>query len=141
MKMKSFAAMAFLAAAVSAQAEPIAYPGSTWGAVVFPSSGTTTEKDNTLFQGKVEQGIDWFRFADNWKFNTYANVSYSLDNRGYDYNNKVVPAIGVKATREFSNGTFDVGAQLVHERRWKSDSEGDALQAYASWWFGWNLKK
>lgn len=140
MKRKIVAALALAWVAVAA-AEPIAYPGSTWGVVTFPSATTGAEKDNTVLQGKIEQGIDWFRFEDNWKFNTYVSAGYSVDNNGISYNNKFVPAVGAKVTREFSNGVADFGVQFINERRWKDDVNSSGVQAYASWWFGWNLKK
>lgn len=131
-----------LASAAAAHAEPIEYPGSTWGVVMGPASTTGAEKNNVLAQGKIEQGIVWFRFADGqWKLNTYASLSYSLDTEGINYNNKAVPAVGVKATREFSSGVVDVGVQAINERRWKDNVNSSGVQAYASYWFGWNLKK
>jgi hypothetical protein len=121
-------------------AQPIGYPGSTWSVLMFPASATGAEKNNVLLQGKVEQGIDWVRFADVWKLNTYASVSYSADTVGLNYNNKVVPALGAKVTRAFDHGTLDLGVQVFQERRWKDQVSSTGVQAYASYWFGWNLK-
>ena len=139
---KSVFVAALLAAAVSVSAEPLEYPGNVWGVVTFPSSTVGAERNNVLAQGRIEQGIVWFRFADGkWKLNTYAALGYSLDTEGINYNNKAVPALGVKATREFEQGVVDLGVQAIQENRWKDGVHSSGVQAYASWWFGWNLKK
>jgi hypothetical protein len=130
---------------LASHAEPIGYPGSTWGSLIYPSGLVGEEKDNTLLSGRVEQGIDWFRFGDGdkWKFNTYAAVGYSVDNKGLSYNNKLTPGVGAKVSRTFDGGLLDLGVQLTHERRWKDtiSRSNSGVQAYASWWFGWDAKK
>lgn len=124
-------------------AEPLGYPGSAWAVLTFPASTTGLEKDNTLFQGKVEQGIDWFHLdsAERWKFNTYVSFGYSADSKAIGYNNKAVPALGAKLTRTYTNGAIDFGVQAIHENRWIDGVSNNGVQAYVSTWFGWNLKK
>lgn len=142
MKKSVFVAAALLAATAFVSAEPLEYPGNVWGVATFPSATVGAERNNVLAQGRIEQGIVWFRFADGkWKLNTYAALGYSLDSEGISYNNKAVPAVGVKVTREFEQGVVDLGVQAVQENRWKDNVHSSGVQAYASWWFGWNLKK
>ena len=137
----SLIAAAIGCTAVAAHAEPLAYPGSTWGALLYPAGLSELEKTNTLLSGRVEQGIDWFRFADDsWKFNTYAALAYSVDNKGLGYNNKITPALGMKVSKNFDRGVLDLGLQAIHERRWKEDVNNSGVQLYASWWFGWDAK-
>lgn len=125
-----------------AQAEPLAYPGSTWGQLIYPAGLSEEEKTNTLLSGRVEQGVDWFRFGDDkWKFNTYVAIGYSVDNKGLAYNNKITPALGMRATRVFTGGALDFGLQAIHERRWKDNQDNSGVQVYASWWFGWDAKR
>jgi hypothetical protein len=133
-----------IAACACAQAgvAQIAYPGSTWGVLMYPAGLTPAEKENTLLAGRVEQGIDWFRFGDEqWKFNTYAALAYSVDNQGLDYNNKLTPAIGMKVSRTFESGVLDFGLQAIHERRWKTSASNSGAQVYVSWWFGWDARR
>jgi hypothetical protein len=150
--MKRLLIAAASAAAGAASAAPIGYPGSTWGAVVFPASVGGEERsgqlvrDNVLLQGKLEQGVDWLRFGDDkYKLNTYAAIGYTFDNKGFSYNNKLSPALGVKVTRTVGTGTLDLGLQVVHEYRLKpgrTERKSDTgVQAYVGWWFGWDLKK
>lgn len=127
-----------------AAAEPVAYPGSMWGQLMYPAGLTDEEKTNTLLSGRIEQGVDWFRFGDDrWKFNTYIAIGYSVDNKGLFYNNKLTPALGAKVSRSFDRGVLDLGIQAIHERRWKDANNGNnsGVQVYASWWFGWDARK
>jgi hypothetical protein len=141
---KVAAACCVLWGAAGVQAQPIAYPGSTWGQLSYPAGLSREEKDNTLLAGRIEQGADWFRFGeDRWKFNTYVALAYTVDNRGLPYNNKLTPAVGMKVTRTFDSGVLDLGVQAIHEKRWRDDLNGKSsgVQAYASWWFGWDARK
>jgi hypothetical protein len=123
-------------------ADPIGYPGSTWNVITTPASSTGIEEDNTIIQGKIEQGIDWFYLdsASTWKFNTYASFGYSADSEHLDYNNKAVPAIGAKVTKTLKNGAIDIGVQAFKENRWEDGVSDNGVQLYVSSWFGWNLK-
>jgi hypothetical protein len=147
--MKKFliaSALSILATASVAEGlKPIGYPGSTWSVLTLNPGVIrgTPEDNNVLLQGKIEQGIDWFRIGTNWKFNTYASLGYSWDKNGLDYNNKLVPAVGLKFSRTFDSGVVDLGVQLVNENHFRSTAttkSGTGAQAYASYWFGWNLK-
>jgi hypothetical protein len=149
---KTILATALVLAAVGASAEglkPIGYPGSNW-TVLTVNPGViknSPEDGNVLLQGKIEQGVDWLRFgADkNWRLNTYASLGYSWDKNALAYNNKLVPAAGVKVSRDFDSGVVDLGVQVVHEIHGRGvtsgPKSGTGVQAYASYWFGWNLKK
>lgn len=144
---KIISAIALLAAAFTASADPIGYPGSNWSTITINPGVVrgTAEDNNVLLQGKAEQGIDWLRFGagDAWKLNTYAQVGYSVDRNKLDYNNKLVPAVGVKMVRSFEHGTAELGIQVVHEDHFRLSGpgrSGNGVQAYGSYWFGWNLK-
>ena len=144
-------AVALLASVTAASAEdkytgPIGYPGSNWS-VLTVNPGVikgTPEDDNILLQGKLEQGIDWKKYG-NWTLNTYGALGYSADKNGLFYNNKFVPALGVKMSRGYERGVIDVGVQVVYQNNFRGvtagDNSGYGVQAYASYWFGWNLKK
>lgn len=125
--------------------EPLELPGSHWAVGLAPSGVSGPDKDAYLLQGRLEQGAIWARFGDSkeWALNTYLSFAYSVDNEGLPYNNKVVPGVGVKMTRTFSNGVLDIGVQYVYENRWKAldDKTGSGIQAFISVWNGWDLKK
>lgn len=135
---------------------PIAYPGSSWGAVVGPSTvlKLTPESGNVLYMGKITQGIDWFKFAGNTlTFDTYGSVTFSDDMNHLTYNDKIQAAFGARVDRHFADGILTVGVEGINEHHWgdgwsgllnvpASDPSmnGFGVQAYASYWFGWNLR-
>jgi len=128
---------------------PTDFPGSNWSALTLHPGVVkgTPEDGNLLLQGKIEQGAIWARFGDNdkWALNTYVSLGYSADRNKLYYNNKLSPAIGVKVSRSFESGVVDIGVQAVHETYFHgitgSPKSGSGVQAYASYWFGWNLGK
>jgi len=159
------AAIAVLSTSVAVAGDdyagPVGYPGSTWGHFAFPSSAYNAgvEKDNWIYQGKITQGVDWVNFGvdDQWVFDTYASVGFSVDRLGIVYNNKLVPALGAKLSRKFSHGAIDFGVEGLYEKHFgKRNSSGElwsnvgsspekgahgyGVQGYVSYWFGWNGK-
>jgi len=141
---KLLLASAIVMASTSALAEglkPLALPGSTWGVLSYPSGTQGADRENLLYQGRIEQGAIWARFGERkeWALNTYIAASYTVDSEGLVYNNYVTPAIGVKMTRYFDNGTVDLGVQGVYQKYFKgSNADGTIVQVYASYWFGWD---
>lgn len=155
---KTIVSLTALLASSAALAGPIGYPGSTWGEFVTPSSVIkgSPEDNNWLYLGKVTQGIDWFKFGTDqkWTLDTYASFGFSMDRNHLTYNDKIVPAIGVRVDRSFNNGIVTVGVEALHERHFGDmynggspvtgtpvRMSGNGVQAYVSYWFGWNLKK
>jgi len=138
-------ASTFLAAvlfAVPVFADPIAYPGSHW-VIAQKGAGFGTDSDNALLQGKIEQGVDWARIGNSaWRFNTYAAMGYTMDNTGVPYNNKVLPAVGVKLVQSRNGSSLEVGIQIGADYRWRSTSRDTYTGAtvYVSAWNGWNLR-
>ncbi len=144
-RMKQALLAALLTVATTAQAGPIGYPGSTWGTIVVSNTGP--EKPNFQWQGIVEQGVDWFKFADDrWRLNTYGAASYSMDMNSIS--NTLAPQVGVKINRHFSDGSLDLGLRYVSQHSFFSSTTiantpattHAAVQAYATFWFDWNLK-
>lgn len=143
---KILIAMAMAAMSASASAQ-LAYPGSTWSELTFnpsPIKGTP-EDDNVILQGAIQQGIDWKKYG-NYTLNTYVGANYSIDKNGLAYNNKFSPMIGVRLIRSFQgSGVAEAGVRVVHQRSFRGVTQGPTsgtgIQVYASYWFGWNLKK
>lgn len=120
--------------------EPLGYPGYTWGSLEYPAS-VAVERNNLLFDGKIEQGIDWHQY-ESWMLNTFVDLRYTLDSQGYDWNNRIAPGIGFKFRRAFSQlGVADIGAKYTYESRWKNDANGSGIKVFVNWYFDWNLKK
>jgi hypothetical protein len=144
------------ASAALAYDGPLAYPGSTYGAIIGPSTvlKLAPESRNWLYVGQITQGIDWFKFANNTlTFDTYGKVTFSDDNNHLTYNDKVQAAFGARIDRHFSDGILTLGVETVDEHHWGDGWNGQlqvpasdpsmngfGVQAYVSYWFGWNLK-
>ncbi len=143
MKWRLIVGVSLLSATALVSAEPLSYPGSTWGSVSFPAGLSRPENHDLLLTGRIEQGAVWMNFGqDNrWRLNTYAALTYSVDNAGLGYYNKYAPAVGVKVQRTFDDGVLDVGVQLAQEHRFKDNAKATGAQAFVNWWFGWDLKK
>lgn len=145
MKINKIACLAALVFAVGGASAQVSYPGSNWSTLsVNPSVVKGTPEDNNvLLQGKLEQGVVWSRLGD-WGVNTYGSVGYSWDKNGLSYNNKVSPAVGLKFQRSFEKGQVDIGVEVVHQENFRGvvsgPKSGTGVQAYAQYWFGWNLK-
>jgi hypothetical protein len=147
---KIILAAVLIAVSMGANAQ-IAYPGSTWGELTFDPSVVDDgpENNNILFQGAIQQGIDWKKYGA-WTLNTYVGASYVIDKNELFYNNRFSPQIGVKLKRAHmiagAEGQTEVGLRLVHQRTFRGVSvgqpkSGTGVQAYAQYWFGWNPKK
>lgn len=128
---------------------PIAYPGNTWGTLVYGAVRPTGDTSpRWRVEGIVEQGADWFRFgADNsWKFNTYVAAEYVLN----DIKSSWTPVIGAKVNKRFTDGSLDLGVRYKYGNTYLSPTgtssfTGEArrsrVEVYATYWFDWNLKK
>ena len=131
----------------SAGKGPIAYPGYMWGNAVSPSSVQPGAPSNNVGYGaKLEQGVDWFAFdADKkWRFNTFVSALYARDtsNFAYTYGNVFTPAVGAKVRNVYESGIIEVGVQFVNQQNLNvSGSSGSGVQAFANYWFGWDLKR
>jgi hypothetical protein len=123
-----------------ALAEPLAYPGVAWVNVTGPhvSNG---EKGNWVVSGKVQQGVDWAE-VEGWRLNTSVSVAASKDTKGYDWNNKITPAISASVRKNSDAGLFEVGVQFVSETRFGSKyvtepRSAQGVQVFANYWVGW----
>lgn len=144
MKKALFTAALLSAAAVAAAQEA---PGSAWANLTYNPSPIrgTPEDSNTLLQGRVEQGLIVGRI-NGFRVNTFGAVNFSADNNGLAYNNKVAPMVGIKLQRDLGKqGIFEAGVQVVHQRNFRGvtagPSSGTGIQAFASFWSGWDLKR
>lgn len=142
-------ALATLSSGVLAQEaqkpfRPLGYPGYTWGSITTPSSVVGgVEEHNVVLQGKIEQGVDWFKFGKNVTVNTFVDLGYSVDNKNVPWNNKVAPGIGVKLKHETSFAHLEYGVRYGYERRWEDpvNRSGNGVQVFINWYTDWNLRK
>lgn len=138
--MKKIVLALALALPTPALAEPIAYPGVAWVNVTGPHVGGE-EEGNWIASGKIQQGIDWTEI-NGWRLNTAVSVTGSKDTKGYEWNNRVAPALSASVRKNTEAGQFEVGVQLVHEKHFGSKyvtekREATGVQIFANYWVGW----
>jgi hypothetical protein len=148
MKIKSlFALFAVLVLTTfsSAQGGAVsALQGSLVDAVGLPGQGWTSignlspiEHNNYYVQSYLEQGATVFStYSGSITVTPFVGLGLVIDTKGYQWNNKIQPKLGVKVNKFFSKGVVSVGAAYSYEDRFKGiDSSGFTL--YAQDWFGW----
>ncbi len=121
-----------------------ALQGSLVDAVGLPGQGWTSignlspiEHNNFYVQSYLEQGAAVFStYSGSITVTPFVGLGLVLDTKGYQWNNKIQPKLGVKVNKFFSKGVVSVGAAYSYEERFKGiNSSG--LTLYAQDWFGW----
>ena len=121
-----------------------ALQGSLVDAVGLPGQGWTSignlspiEHNNFYLQSYLEQGAAVFStYSGSITVTPFVGLGLVLDTKGYQWNNKIQPKLGVKVNKFFSKGVVSVGAAYSYEERFKGiNSSGFTL--YAQDWFGW----
>jgi hypothetical protein len=117
----------------------LSYPGFTWGEIRCPGAQDASESGNTIFEGAIEQGLDWFQ-KDNTTLNTFAELKYITDSTGLDWNNEYTLGAGIKLKfTGIKNWNIHFGVKYNRERRWKSNSTEDEVIGFLNWSTGWAL--
>jgi hypothetical protein len=121
-----------------------ALQGSLVDAVGLPGQGWTSignvspiEHNNFYLQSYIEQGAAVFStYSGSITVTPFVGLGLVLDTKGYEWNNKIQPKVGVKVNKFFSKGVVSVGSAYSYEDRFKGiNSSGFTL--YAQDWFGW----
>ena len=121
-----------------------ALQGSLVDAVGLPGQGWTSignvspiEHNNFYLQSYIEQGAAVFStYSGSITVTPFVGLGLVLDTKGYEWNNKIQPKVGVKLNKFFSKGVISVGSAYSFEERFKGiNSSGFTL--YAQDWFGW----
>jgi hypothetical protein len=116
---------------------PLGFPGITWGEIRYPGTQLPLDEDNLIFDGYVEQGVDWAHWGRWGTFNFYANLDFITDTEDLPWNNSIAYGAGVKLKKLVgSNVLLQFGIEAVHERRWVSDQDNDVIFVYLNW-SGW----
>lgn len=118
---------------------PLGFPGLTWGEVRYPGSQDPVEIDDTIFEGYVEQGVDWANWGRWGTLNSYVNLDLNADTEKLEWNNSITYGAGVKLKKVFgSNLLLQFGIEAARERRWVSDRTEDVIFVYLNWSSWWD---
>ncbi len=131
MKIKSlFALIAVLILTTMSAAQDgavSALQGSLVDSVGLPGQGWTSignlspiEHNNFYVQSYVEQSAAIFStYSGSVTVTPFVGMGLVLDTKGYDWNNKVQPRLGVKVNKYFRKGVISVGSAYTYEERFK----------------------
>ncbi len=121
-----------------------ALQGSLADAVGLPGQGWTSignlspiEHNNFFTQSYFEQSAAVFStYSGSITVTPFIGVGLVLDTKGYEWNNKVQPRLGVKVNKYFRKGVVSIGSAYSYEDRLKGfNSSG--LTVFVQDWFGW----
>jgi len=148
MKLKSlfklFAVLALATLSAAQDGAASALQGSLVDAVGLQGQGWTSignqspiEHNNFYLQSYVEQSAAVYStFSGSVTVTPFVGMGLVLDTKGYEWNNKVLPRIGVKANKYFRKGVVSVGTAYAYEDRFKGfNSSG--MTVFVQDWFGW----
>jgi len=114
--------------------DAVGLPGQGWTAVGNPSP---IEHNNFFTQSYFEQSAAVFStYSGSITVTPFVGVGLVLDTKGYEWNKKIQPRVGVKINKYFRKGVVSIGTAYSYEDRFKSfNSSG--LIFYVQDWFGW----
>lgn len=115
-------------------ADSFGFPGQGWTSI---GNQSPIEHNNFFVQSYVEQSAAIFStYSGSLTVTPFVGMGLVLDTRGYEWNNKIQPKLGVKVNKYFAKGVISVGSAYTYENRFKGvDSSGFTL--YLQDWFGW----
>jgi len=111
-----------------------------WSEFRFPNAPVSEERDNYVFEGAIEQGIDWKTWRNRYTLNTFADFRFIVDREHLDYNNRLTPGVGVKLKVPVPSGLVQLGLKGVYERRFETERNDAIVYGFVNCWFGWDLK-
>jgi hypothetical protein len=148
MKMKAslaiFVVLALAVFSVAQDGAKSALQGSLVDGVGLPGQGWTSlgnlspiEHNNFYTQSYFEQSVTMFStYSGSITVTPFVSVGLVLDTKGYEWNNKIQPRLGVKVNKYFRKGIVSIGSAYCYEDRFKSfNSSG--LTLFVQDWFGW----
>jgi hypothetical protein len=119
---------------------PLGFPGTAWGQLRYPASQFGEETSDTIIDGAIEQGIDWFRFSENSFFNTFVEMGYTFDSKDLEWNNKIEWAPGAKVKAFVAkNGLLQVGAMYRWQYRTKPNQTKSEPVVFLNWSTSWDF--
>lgn len=106
------------------------YPGSAWAVV---GNVSPYEKGNIISLSHAEQGISFKGIIE-----PYVSGTIGTDSKGYDWNNKLVGAVGVRAVQSIGKaGSVRVGAAYTSEKHTESNVTKSGVVYSADFYYGW----
>ncbi len=139
-----FVVLALAAVSPAQDGAKSALQGSMVDAVGLPGQGWTSlgnlspiEHNNFFTQSYFEQSAAIFStYSGSITVTPFVGVGLVLDTKGYEWNNKLQPRLGVKVNKYFRKGVVSIGSAYSYEDRFKG-SNSSGLTLFVQDWFGW----
>ena len=110
------------------------FPGQGWTSI---GNQSPIEHNNFYLQSYVEQGASVFStYSGSLTVTPFVGMGFVVDTKGYDWNNKVLPRLGVKLNKHFRKGVISLGSAYSYEDRFKGETSS-GLTVFVQDWFGW----
>ena len=131
--------------AVAQEGPPHPLQGSTLDNVALPGQFWSTngnlepvEHANVFSMNYAEQGATVFStWSNSLTLTPFVGIGFSADTKGYSYNNKIDPSIGIKFNKYFRSGVISVGTAYLEEHRFYNGGSASGREDFAQYWFGW----
>jgi len=137
----------FTAIAHCQSGSPYPVKGNVFDAMSFTGQAWTSngvysplEPGNVLFQTYIEQTASVFStWHNSVSVVPYVATSMTLDTKGYSWNNKIQPSMGIRVSKIFPHGVISAGTAYSYEDRFQAPAEfkSSGRTDYVSCWFGW----
>jgi len=122
--------------------DAVALPGQMW---VTAGSSSPIEKANVLTQAFIEQDASVYATWKNSLWVTpYVSTGIAFDAKGYSWNNKLDPAVGIKLNRSFRTGVISAGIAYTYENRFRNQEGATfrptaGVKDFVQDWFAWDV--
>jgi hypothetical protein len=126
---------------------PYPVTGSVFDAMSFTGQAWTSngvysplEPGNVLFQTYAEQTASVFStWHNSVTVVPYVATSMTFDTKGYSWNNKIQPSMGIRVSKIFPHGVISAGTAYMYEDRFQASKafKASGRTDYVSCWFGW----
>jgi hypothetical protein len=144
--------LVFIVIAVcTAQAQDAAhaYKRSVLDYVALPGDFASTsgnvssyEQGNVVTDNYFEQrAVVFSTWHNSLTITPYMGTEFLLDTSGYNWNNKVMPGVGVRLNKHLHDGVVSAGVGYLYEYRFRNVEEFKPTAGrtdYVTDWFGWN---
>jgi len=107
-------------------ADSVGLPGQGWTSI---GNLSPIEHNNFYMQSYVEQSAAMFStYSGSLTVTPFVGLGLVLDTKGYNWNNKVQPRLGVKVNKFFRKGVISVGSAYTYEDRFKGRDGNQKLE-------------
>jgi hypothetical protein len=114
--------------------DAVGLPGQAWTSV---GNLSPIEHNNFYVQSYAEQSAAIFStYSGSITVTPFVGLGLMLDTKGYDWNNKIQPKVGVKINKYFRKGVVSIGSAYSYEDRFNGFHRS-GLTMFAQDWFGW----